>query len=305
MVARFEDDIKAIKKNHTENASRDPLDHKSAQESIERLERAIERIKAEYKEFDPQLPDSIGYWTGTKAEKSFEHDKSVFRSYLFRKDHVFTFESTQYLKPPVTMEKQEQQFRALLASFRTREMHEIPSELGICIPYGFLPDDGRTAVEIKQSLRWADAPSVLYTIETGSVRANNMKSTVVHAVANAGVGLFGSAEEAAVKRFVTQRIGPKQVKIGGTTGEQGGVAYRITKPGKAPYEAYSVYTGFSGWLGTDVLPYVIVDMQTRTTEQAPELKQEPPPFKQSMARLEGLLKYMRLRPTTPVMPELR
>ena len=39
-------------------------------------------------------------------------------------------------------------------------------------------------------------------------------------------------------------------------------------------------------------------------EQAAELKKNPLPFKQSMERLETLLKSTRLRPTTPLMPEL-
>jgi hypothetical protein len=45
-------------------------------------------------------------------------------------------------------------------------------------------------------------------------------------------------------------------------------------------------------------------MSTRTMEQAAELKKNPLPFKQSMERLETLLKSTRLRPTTPLMPEL-
>jgi hypothetical protein len=64
-----------------------------------------------------------------------------------------------------------------------------------------------------------------------------------------------------------------------------------------------VFTGYSGWLGTAVLPYILVEMRTVTKAQAPELKQNPPPFKQSMERLELMLKSMRWRPTNPSMSE--
>ena len=39
-------------------------------------------------------------------------------------------------------------------------------------------------------------------------------------------------------------------------------------------------------------------------EQAPELNTNPPPFKQSMDRLQMLLKSIRLRPTMPFMPDM-
>ncbi|KQQ39233.1 hypothetical protein ASF61_22250 [Duganella sp. Leaf126] len=183
-------------------------------------------------------------------------------------------------------------------------MNEIPTELGVCIPFGFLPDDGRTVTDIKQSIRWKDAPGVLYTIHTGNVQPRQLKSTVITALASSQVGRFGTDEEAEVKKHVDQRIGPRQAKIGGLVGEQGGVALKVTQPGSKPYEAYSVFTGYSGWLGSAVLPFILVDMQSFTMEQAPELKANPPPFRQSMERLEGVLKYMRLRPTNPPMPEL-
>lgn len=53
-----------------------------------------------------------------------------------------------------------------------------------------------------------------------------------------------------------------------------------------------------------VLPFILVEMSSRTMEQAPELKTNPPPFKQSMDRLQMLLKSTPLRPTMPSMPDM-
>ena len=271
---------------------------------VERFKKSIEEISGKYTPYDSGIAESYGY-RFTEEEPSRNGDRySILKNYLFIGDYVYNFESRETIKPDMSEEKHREKFSALLKSFRPRRMNEIPTELGVCIPFGFFPDDGRTITDIKQSFRWKDAPGVLYTIHTGNVQARQLKSTVLNAVASSQLGRFGTDEEAEVKKHVDQRIGPRQVKIGGLTGEQGGVALKITAPGAKPYEAYSVYSGYAGWLGTDVLPFIIVDMQSFTIDQAPELKENPPPFKQSMQRLEDVLKNMRIRTTIPLMPEL-
>lgn len=276
-----------------------------AKTRVESAKKTIEQMTNKYRPYDPGIRDSYGYGASERESSAGGEEYSVYRAYLFSPNYLYTFESRETLGPNMSVESHRKQFSALIASFRPRRMNEIPHELGVCIPFGFLPDDGRTVTDIKQSLRWADAPGVLYTIHTGNVQPRQLKSTVITAVANSQVGRFESSEEAEVKQHVDQRIGPRQVAIGGLRGEQGGVALKVSQQGRPPYEAYSVFTGYSGWLGTDVLPFILIDMQTFTLEQAPELKVNPPPFKQSMQRLEGMLKNMRLRPTTPPMPELR
>lgn len=293
--------LKALKNRSDKDENR----YEVAESGIASSKETIAGMKAKYHEFSPGIADSAGYMIA-EEESSGSGDKySIYRAYMFKNDFLYTFESQEKITAAMTLEKHRQQFVTLLKSFRTRKTYEVPTELGVCIPHGFLPDDGRTVTDIKQSLRWRDAPGVLYTIHTGNVQPNQLKSTLVKAAAAAGTGMFGSTEEAQIKPFVKERIGPRQASIGGLRGEQGGVALKISKAGQKPYEAYSVFTGYSGWLGTDVLPYILVDMQTHTKDQAPELKDNPPAFKQSMDRLEALLKNMRLRKTDPEMPELR
>ena len=275
-----------------------------ANSRIESFKKSIEEIAGKYSPYDSGIAESYGYGF-TEDSSSRNGDRySILTTYLFIGEYLYNFESRERIKPNMSVEKHREKFSALLKSFRPRRMNEIPTELGVCIPFGFFPDDGRTITDIKQSFRWKDAPGVLYTIHTGNVQARQLKSTVLNAVASSQLGRFGTDEEAEVKKHVDQRIGPRQVKIGGLTGEQGGVALKITAPGAKPYEAYSVYSGYAGWLGTDVLPFIIVDMQSFTIDQAPELKENPPPFKQSKQRLDDMLKYMRVRQTNPLMPEL-
>jgi len=115
---------------------------------------------------------------------------------------------------------------------------------------------------------------------------------------------MGTAEDEEVKPFVTDRLGPRAYKIGGVSGLQGGVAVKVAEAGSNPYETYQVFTGYAGWPGAEALPFIFVELNTTTMNMAPELKQNPPPFKQSMGRYEALLKSIRLRPTTPPMPDM-
>ncbi len=270
-----------------------------AKDEVAEAKKALDELAQGYKPYRPELADSRGYWSSEEAAAGNGDRYSIYRAYLFRQDYLYSFESKALLGPAMTAETHGRQFSALLASFRQRKMNEIPSEPGVCIPYGFLPDNGQTVIDIKQSIRWVDAPGVLYTIHTGTVQPQQLKATLALATATAQVGRFGSEEEEQVKPYVVQRIGPRQVAMGGLRGEQGGVVLKVEQAGQAPYQAYSVFTGYAGWFGVDALPFILVDLQTFNCMQAPELKVNPPDFKQSMQRLDNLLKNMRVRSATP------
>ncbi|MDF5922002.1 T6SS immunity protein Tli4 family protein [Pseudomonas aeruginosa] len=44
----------------------------------------------------------------------------------------------------------------------------MPNEPGICFPYGFIADDGKTAYELKNSLRFTRTPNVIFSLLTAS-----------------------------------------------------------------------------------------------------------------------------------------
>jgi hypothetical protein len=285
-------------------ASREASERQDVEDQIRGLEKTIGESRKGFENFAPGLPDSSGYWKSSYEANDETNRYSIFRAYLIRAAYVYVFESQRKMGNQSNKDVHKQNFSSMLKNFRTRKLNEIPTELGVCVPHGFIPDDGTTPSEFKQSLRWPDAPGVVYTLETGNVHPRRMKSTAMEAATKAAIGTPGSGgEEDEVKDFVTKRIGPRSYKIGGLTGEQGGVVLTVKRPGKETYEAYSLFTGYSGWLGTAVLPYITVDMHTYTKEQAPELKQNPPPFQHSMDRLDLMLKSMRLRPTNPPMPD--
>lgn len=270
--------------------------------AIEGWNREISDLKTQYFEFDPQVPGGEGYGKTISLGGSREDNYSELRAFIVRGKYISMFESVRPLAL-MTKENHAQEFVRFLKNFRHRAEYEIPTEIGVCIPYGFIRDDGRTLVDIKQSFRMPDAPGVLYTIHTGSNEILR-RSPAREATSFASVGKMGTEEDVRVAPFITERIDPRPYKIGGMTGLQGGVAARIVEAGAPPYETYQIFTGYSGWPAVESLPFILVELNTTTMFMAKELKQNPPPFKQSWGRLEKLLRSMRLRPTSPTMPGL-
>ena len=295
--------------SYIEEQKREQKDVERARKEIARSENLIRMWEASIKEkrekfepFDPGVPDSYGYWTSSYEGNDETNLDSTLRAYLTRGEYIYIFESTVKMNTPSAKENHKREFSAMLKTFRTRATNEIPTEPGVCIPYGFIPDDGRTVVEFKQSLRFPDAPGVLYTIETGTVHPRRAKATLLLALANASINPPPNAGDGEARPVVVKRFGPRSVQMGGLKATQGGV-WLQAGTGSEQYDIYSIFTGHGGWLGTYVLPYILVDMHTVNREVATEITQPPPPFPQSKERLDTLLKGMRWRPTTPPMAE--
>lgn len=106
--------------------------------------------------------------------KIYEHDLGIpdshilgsknipFHVLLWRNQRVYYF---TFSKPT---ENSAQRIKDLIARFRTRELYEVPNEPGICFPYGFIADDGKTAYELKNSLRFTRTPNVIFSLLTAS-----------------------------------------------------------------------------------------------------------------------------------------
>ena len=255
--------------------------------TIKSSETQIANIDRDWRPIDLGIPGSRGYMIG-------------FQAFIYHDSRLYQFTSTADDDAPY--EASQHAFSTALKRFQFRKLYEIPKEPGICIPYGFIPDDGRTYFKTEVSLRYADRPGVIYTINTGVVgEEGNLgpEPTFINATARAAAGALGGAGGR-----VQKSVGPRTVHIGALSADQGAISLNVSDPGKAPVYNYSAYTGYRGEWGSHVLPFITVDMRSFTKEQEPSLKSNPPPFDESMTRLEGLLKSIRLRPTDPVMPEL-
>jgi hypothetical protein len=117
-----------------------------AEEWISRREKTISEIREAFEPFDPGLPASQGYWTSTYYANDEKNLYSILRAYLTRGEYIYIFESTVKMNTPADKEAHKRGFSGMLAKFRPRASNEIPTEPGVCFPFGFIPDDGWTVV---------------------------------------------------------------------------------------------------------------------------------------------------------------
>ena len=252
------------------------------------IETRIANIQKDWHPLDPGIPGALAYAAGPDLY-----------AYVLREGRAYKFLSASGEGQP-KFEERERAFLDLLKRFQFRKLYEVPSVPGICVPYGFIPDDGRLNVRLAVSLRYADRPGVIYTLGTsvvGEEGVNGPEDSMLGAMGRAGAAGVVPGRDA-------QRMGPHKVKIGALEAYQGGVSLNVADQGKPAVRSYSVYTGYGGFAHSRVLPNITLDMRSFTREQEPTLEQNPPPVEESMARMDALLKSIRLRPTQPLMPEL-
>ena len=274
-----------INKNDTSGYPALVEDHKK---EIAELQDRIERMKKSWHPIDLGLPQSLGYQAG-----------STLYAFVLRDDRAYQFMSSRADGDP-PFEVRQAAFFDFIKRFRPRSLYEIPQEPGVCFPYGFVADDGTMTSRSEVSFRFTDRPGVLYTLGALVPGEHGFEgeAAFLKATARAAGGQMGIGRE-------PKTIGPRPATIGALSAWQGGLSLNVAESGKPALRNYSVYTGYDGYPRSRVLPTIRLNLRSFTREQEPELKSDPPPFEESLERLEALLKSIRLRPTNTVMPELK
>jgi hypothetical protein len=222
------------------------------------------------------LPDSLGYIAGP-----------TLYAFVLRNGFAFQFSSFGG-EGEASFDERVKAFKSLLQRFEYRPLYQVPDKPGLCIPHGFIADDGQTHFNAEVSYRYTDSPGVIYTLATDieGERNFNPNSPTLEATARSTVaGLMGAVHGRKLKA-----LGPKQVSIGARAGVMGGIVSTEGVPG------YSVYAGTSGWTGSRILPHISLNMRSFDRATVPdELKVDPPAFEQSMQRYEQTLNSIRTR----------
>ncbi|AXW64013.1 hypothetical protein CJO94_19780 (plasmid) [Ralstonia solanacearum] len=274
-------------------------------ESRRKIERDIADLKADryQKAVDLGRPDSAAYRSDDQKLAS-----SYLRGSIVLGRHLVAFESMlrglKNSEDPTEAQwtAAEGALRKLIGQLQARDLYEIPKERGFCLPYAFLRDEGTFGNEISASFRLADSPAVIYKLNFAAVPAGTPSATtLINATGRSMAGLVGSSPDG---MKVIQRLGPRPVKIGALTSEQGGVVVEAQRPGKPPREGYHAYAGNAGWSGSQILPTIEVVMESASRERYPKLNADAPPYAEARPRFDALLKSIRLRSTVPPMPEL-
>ncbi len=275
-------------------------------DELKKIEQDIVDLKADryQKAVDLGRPDSAAYRSDVHTQGA-----SYLRGSIVLGKHLVAFESmlladipTHEMPTEAQWTAAEDALRKLIGQLQARDLYEIPKERGFCLPYAFLRDDGTFGNEISASFRLADRPAVIYKLNFAAVPAGTPSATtLINATGRSMAGLVGSSPEG---MKVTQRLGPRPVKIGALTSEQGGVVVQAQRPGKPLREGYHVYAGNAGWSGSQILPTIEVVMESASRERYPKLNADAPPYAEARPRFDALLKSIRLRSTVPPMPEL-
>lgn len=273
---------------NNEDLSGVPADIVKIKQEIDENQARIERMKKSWHPIDLGLPQSLGYQAG-----------SALYAFVLRDGRAYQFAST-YADGDPPLETRMTAFLDFIKRFRPRALYEIPTEPGVCFPFGFVADDGTVHSRTEVSFRFKDRPAVLYTLgalvsgEHGfEGEAAFLKATARAAGGGAGIGRD------------PQTVGPRQTKIGALPAWQGGLSLNVADSGKPALRSYSVYTATDGHPHSSALPAIRLNLRSFTRAQEQSLKSDPPPFEESLERLDAVLKSIRLRPTNPVMPELK
>jgi hypothetical protein len=261
----------------------DPSQVAGFKQDIEDLDKEVKELLARKQNLDKDwhptdwsLPDSTGYIAGP-----------TLYAFLLRGGYAFQFMSTGGEGEP-PFEQRVAAFKDLLSRFEPRSLYQVPNKAGVCIPHGFIADDGKGPFNADVSFRYADSPGVIYTLSTGVVGERNYEPNdpLIEATARATVSaVIGNSYGRKLKV-----LGPKPAKIGARGGLLGGISTAEGAPG------YSVYAGVGGVPGSQVLPHISLNMRSFDKQTAPDdVKVDPPPFEQSLQRFEQTLSSARTR----------
>lgn len=265
------------------NYKDDPQQVAALLKDAEERRQEAEELKASKQEFDKDwhptdwgLPDSTGYIAGP-----------TLYAFVLRGGFAFQFMSTGG-EGEAPFDQRVVAFKDLLSRFEYRPLYQVPNKPGLCIPHGFIRDDGQGHFQAEVSYRFTDSPGVIYTLATAVEGERNFNPTepLLEATARSTVAeLLGNGYGRKIKA-----IGPKGATIGARPAVLGGIYTLEGTPG------YSLYAGARGWDHSQVLPFVSLNLRSFDRETAPDdLKVNPPPFEQSMKRFDLTLSSLRTR----------
>ncbi|WPN32698.1 hypothetical protein QMK54_13515 [Pseudomonas sp. P5_109] len=124
---------------------------KNQENEIKTLEEDIKKTKTYEHQLD--IPDA--HILGSK--------ETPYEFLLWRNNRVFYF----HMNKPA--ENAAQRIKDLAARFEARDLYQVPSGPGVCMPYGFIHDDGKTGFSVKNSLRFTSTPNVIMSLINASL----------------------------------------------------------------------------------------------------------------------------------------
>ncbi len=263
-------------------------------EQIIAQEEAGAAMKAEQEEFytsseiDLNIPDSY-----------FRHSPRRIWGYRWIDGRIYRF--WFQLKKDETVETAKLRMKDLTGRIRPRPLYDIPEESGLCFPYGFIADDGKTAYGFTNSFHLNSIPGVTHTLRMGKNGAETLDPRIK---------LLDKKQqpwEVLVHDDTpqqTQHIELTPNFIGPYASQYAGFREHPEiddKPSK--HENYHIVSGIAGLYESDNVPFVYYQMNSYARRADPlamennnrQFVAPAPPHEQSLMVMNTILKSWRLR----------
>src|SRR5690554_6336339 len=202
-----------------------------------------------------------------------------FSAKLWENGRIYTFQfGMQHNKPRSEQASLEPAALDFLARFRARAEHEIPTEPGVCIPFGFIADSGNEPFDFRFQWRPRSTPALLYRIDQPA-----SSELMTHALMRFVPNPYPS-------RVRIDSFGPQDVAFGYQTGSLVGSQSQRGDPENPDWQPQQSYHLIAETGAHGAVPPVSFEMKVH------DIDGEYPPFEQAQAEFKQILDTFRPLP---------
>ncbi|SFQ89665.1 hypothetical protein SAMN05216578_11840 [Halopseudomonas formosensis] len=202
-----------------------------------------------------------------------------FSAKLWENGRIYTFQfGMQHNKPRSEQASLEPAALDFLARFRARAEHEIPTEPGVCIPFGFIADSGNEPFDFGYQWRPRSTPALLYRIDQPA-SSELFSMAMRRLIPNAYSSLLQ-----------INRFGPQDVAFGYQAGSLVGTRFQRRHPENPDWQPPQSYHLIAETGAHGTVPPVSFEMKVH------DIDGEYPLFEQGEAEFKQILDTFRPLP---------
>lgn len=195
-----------------------------------------------------------------------------FSASLWENGRIYTFQfGMQHNQPRSEQKSLEPAALDFLARFRARPEHEIPDEPGVCLPFGFIADNGNVPFDFAYQWQPRSKPALLYRIDQPASK-EHLTHTLMRLVPNAYSSFVG-----------IESFGPEDVSFGFTEGSIVGSRSQRRNPERPEWLPPEAYHLIAETGPQQLVPSVSFEMKIHDPDA------EYPSFDQGKAEFEEIL----------------
>ena len=202
-----------------------------------------------------------------------------FSAKLWENGRIYTFQfGMQHNKPRSEQASLEPAALDFLARFRARAEHEIPTEPGVCIPFGFIADNGNEPFDFGYRWHPRSTPALLYRIDQPA-SSELFSMAMRRLIPNAYPSLLQ-----------INRFGPQDVAFGYQAGSLVGTRFQRRDPENPDWQPPQSYHLIAETGAHGAVPAVSFEMKVH------DIDGEFPPFDEGQAEFKQILDSFRPLP---------